>query len=162
MIASAPARSTSPYADFTAADNFFPHSSLLARTQLAGRRTRRSGCRPTRREIWHSRLDHSASLSADAAALEPDSINRVDGVVLAIRSGSDAEIAQVSPAFKQAFQGPEDRFFAAVSRNRFLQGHSVTRKRRTTATFVCTLVLWWPEILFQFSFLTSADISVVP
>ena len=67
-----------------------------------------------RGEKWHSQpLNHSASLSAIAAALESDSINKVNGVVLAIPSGSDAEIAQLSPAF----QGPEDRFLCAVSRS---------------------------------------------
>ena len=98
MIASA--RSTSPSAGFTPADNFF-------RTSGQEKAVARRG------EKWHSQpLNHSASLSAIAAALESDSINRVEGVVLAIPSGSDAEIAQVSPAF----QGARSCAAAAVSR----------------------------------------------
>jgi hypothetical protein len=89
---------------------------------------------PRRGEKWHSQpLNPAASLSARAAALESDSINSVDGVVSAIPSGCDAEIAQLSPAF----QGPEDRFLCAVSRS---LGDSDASNNRDLCMYVSVMV----------------------
>ena len=87
-----------------------------------------------RGEKWHSQpLNHSASLSAIAAALESHSINRVEGVVLAIPSGSDAEIAQVS----HAFQGARSCAAAAVSRS---LGDSEASNDRDLCMYVSVMV----------------------
>ena len=58
----------------------------------------------------------------------------MEGVVLAIPSGSDAEIAQVSPAF----QGPEDGAAAAVSRS---LGDSEASNDRDLCMYVSVMVL---------------------